>query len=244
MSSEICPNVPPAGVLNIPPCGILLVDKPSGFSSHDIVAIARGIFGIKKIRHSGTLDPMATGLLILLIGKNATCQQPRFLRLGKVYSGTLQLGQETDSWDAEGEIIAEKEVPALTQEALVQAAHELTGDIEQPIPFYSAKKINGQKMYSLARAGEPMERQFSTVNVVWPQVRLVSPRTIEFVVCCSSGTYVRALGYLLAHKLGTVGHLTQLRRLEIGPYNVADAFDGAKLKETPAELLCKRIIRI
>ncbi|WP_428073699.1 tRNA pseudouridine(55) synthase TruB [Candidatus Avelusimicrobium luingense] len=229
---------------NLSPTGLLLIDKPCDFSSHDIIAISRRILGTKKIGHSGTLDPMATGLLILLIGREATKRQAEFLKLSKVYSATLTLGQETDSWDAYGEITAEKNVPPLTQTDVEKAAQTLSGDIEQPIPFFSAKKINGQKMYSLARAGEKMERKFNRVNITWTKICLTSPKTVEFTVHCSCGTYVRALGYLLAQKLDTVGHLTQLRRLQIGPYHVAQAFDGAQLKQTQAETLYKRIISL
>jgi len=233
MLSKTCTNSP---------AGLLLIDKPSGFSSHDIIAISRRILGTKKIGHSGTLDPMATGLLILLIGREATKRQEEFLKLSKVYCATLTLGQETDSWDADGEIIAEKEVPALSQTDVEKAAQKLSGEIEQPIPFFSAKKINGQKMYSLARAGEKMERKFNRVQVTWTDICVTSPKTVQFTVRCSCGTYVRALGYLLARELGTVGHLTQLRRLQIGPYDVKNAFDGAQLKQTTADTLYKRLI--
>lgn len=234
--SNRCPNTVPSG--------ILLLDKPKNFSSHDIIAISRRILKTKKIGHSGTLDPMATGLLILLIGRNATREQAQFLQLHKVYRATLTLGEETDSWDAYGNVINEQPVPALTQEAVEQATRNLSGEIEQPIPFFSAKKINGQKMYSLARAGQEMERKYNRVNVTWTNVRLLDNKTIDFTVRCSCGTYVRALGYLLARKLNTVGHLTQLRRLEIGPYNVQDAFDGTQLKTTPSEILYQRIISL
>ena len=233
MLSKTCTNSP---------AGLLLIDKPSGFSSHDIIAISRRILGTKKIGHSGTLDPMATGLLILLIGREATKRQDEFLKLNKVYSATLTLGQETDSWDADGQITDEKPVPALTQQDVENAAQKLSGEIEQPIPFFSAKKINGQKMYSLARAGEKMERKFNRVQVTWTDICVTSPKTIQFTVRCSCGTYVRALGYLLARELGTVGHLTQLRRLQIGPYDVKNAFDGAQLKQTTADTLYKRLI--
>ncbi len=235
MSSETCPSAP---------SGLLLIDKPRDFSSHDIIAISRRILRTKKIGHSGTLDPMATGLLILLIGREATKRQAEFLNLSKVYSATLTLGQETDSWDADGNVIAEKEVPTLTQQDVQNAVQKLSGDIEQPIPFFSAKKINGQKMYSLARAGQQIERKFNRVNVTWTKICLTSPNTLEFTVYCSCGTYVRSLGYLLANKLGTVGHLTQLRRLEIGPYHVQNAFDGTQLKQTDTDTLYKRIISL
>ncbi len=236
MLSNPCPNLPPSG--------LLLIDKPKDFSSHDIIAISRRILKTKKIGHSGTLDPMATGLLILLIGREATKEQARFLQLNKVYRATLTLGQETDSWDAYGDVIKEQPVPPLTQALVEQAAHQLSGEIEQPIPFFSAKKINGQKMYSLARAGEKIERKYNRVNVTWTDVCLKDEKTIDFTVRCSCGTYVRALGYLLAKKLNTVGHLTKLRRLEIGPYHVQNAFDASHLKQTPTEILYKRIISL
>ena len=210
--------------------GLLLVDKPKDFSSHDIIAICRRELKTKKIGHSGTLDPMATGLLILLIGRDATKRQSEFLKLPKRYSATLTLGQETDSWDAYGEVIAEQPVPPLTQADVENAVQKLSGQIEQPIPFFSAKRIAGKHMYELARTGREIERKYNQVSVQWTRVRLVSPAVIEFTVDCSCGTYVRSLGYLLAQQLGTTGHLTQLRREKIGPYDVQNAFDGNLLK--------------
>ena len=228
----------------ITPNGLLLIDKPQDFSSHDVVAIARRALKIKKIGHSGTLDPMATGLLILLVGRTATKQQDRFLKLSKTYSATLCLGKETDSWDAYGNVTSEKPVPPLTQARVEQAAQQLSGQIEQPIPFFSAKKVQGRPMYSLARQGQAVERKYSKVTVSWTAISLRAPDTIDFTVYCSCGTYVRALGYLLARKLGTVGHLTALRRMSIGEYNVENALDGTKLKQTPAEQLYKRIMAV
>lgn len=217
------------------PGGILPLDKPKDFSSHDIIAIARRVLKIKKIGHSGTLDPMATGLLILLIGREATKQQEKFLRLEKTYSATLRLGEETDSWDAAGQVTSCRPVPPLTQHQVEQAAGQLTGTITQPIPFFSAKKIQGKPMYSLARQGAEMERKYNQVTVQWQHVQLTDEKTIDFTVHCSCGTYVRSLGYMLARALGTAGHLTCLRRLQIGPYQVAKAFDGRLLKDAAAE---------
>ena len=226
---------------NLSPSGLLLIDKPKNFSSHDIIAISRRVLGIKKIGHSGTLDPLATGLLILLIGREATKQQERFLRMEKVYTATLSLGEETDSWDADGEIISTQPVPTLTQEQVETAAQKWSGSIRQPIPFFSAKKIKGTPMYKLARRGGELERKYNDVTVQWLQLTLLDAQTITFTVRCSCGTYVRSLGYLLATELGTVGHLTQLRRLQIGPYQVTEAFDGNLLKTTDSETLRKRI---
>ncbi len=221
--------------------GILLIDKPAGFSSHDIIAISRRILKTKKIGHSGTLDPMATGLLILLIGRTATRRQKDFLKLSKIYSARLKLGAETDSWDADGKMLRQLPVPPLTQNQVDQAVESLTGTVHQPIPFFSAKRINGKHMYDLARQGAPLERRYSDVTVEWKEAVLAAPDEILFTVHCSCGTYVRALGYLLAEKLGCVGHLTALRRLEIGSYRVQNAFDGNLLKNTDTNDLYARV---
>ncbi|MBR4591639.1 MAG: tRNA pseudouridine(55) synthase TruB [Elusimicrobiaceae bacterium] len=226
------------------PSGILLIDKPKDFSSHDVVAIARRALKTKRIGHSGTLDPMATGLLILLVGREATKQQARFMQLSKTYQATLTLGQETDSWDAYGQVIAEKPVPALTQTQVEKAALQLTGTVRQPIPVFSAKKINGTAMYSLARQGVDIPRKYSEVSVTWPRIELTSPTTLDFTVHCSCGTYVRALGYLLAGMLGTTGHLTQLRRMQIGPYTVQKAFDANQLKTADTQLLYQKMLPV
>ena len=221
--------------------GILLIDKPADFSSHDIIAIARRVLKTKKIGHSGTLDPMATGLLILLIGREATRRQDAFLKLSKTYRARLKLGTETDSWDAYGQVVAQTPVPALDQDIVSRAAQSLEGAVHQPIPFFSAKRINGRHMYDLARKGAEMERRYNDVTVEWKDVRLTAADEIDFTVHCSCGTYVRSLGYLLAQKLGCAGHLTALRRLEIGPFNVQDAFDGNLLKECAGETLYAQV---
>ena len=208
----------------------MLIDKPADFSSHDIIAVCRRVLKTKKIGHSGTLDPMATGLLILLIGREATKRQTEFLTLSKTYCAVLKLGTETDTWDAHGDKVNQLPVPPLTQAQVEEAAKKLSGLIRQPIPFFSAKKIGGEHMYELARKGKEMERRYNEVTVEWRKVQLTKPDEIEFTVHCSCGTYVRSLGFLLAQKLGTTGHLTALRRLEIGPYSVQNAFDGNLLK--------------
>lgn len=219
--------------------GILLIDKPKDFSSHDVIAICRRELKTKKIGHSGTLDPMATGLLILLIGCEATKKQDQFLRLGKVYSAVLKLGEETDSWDAYGEPVRTAPVPAFSREELDQAVQKLSGRILQPIPFFSAKRVNGSRMYELARKGAEMERKYNEVDVEWLRAELIAPDQIAFTVRCSCGTYVRSLGYLLARELKTAGHLTALRREQIGPFCVENAFDGNLLKGIGAELYAR-----
>lgn len=225
--------------------GLLLIDKPQDFSSNDIIAICRKVLSIKKIGHSGTLDPMATGLLILLVGKNATKRQDSFLKLPKTYCATLRLGQSTDTWDAWGNLKQTLPVPTLSLLDVRRAAEKLTGEITQTIPPFSAKKINGRKMYDLARSGEAMEERTNRVTVyAWKELTFTAPDTLQFTVECSCGTYVRALGSMLAQILGTVGHLNQLRRLKIGSFDVQNAFDGQLLKKTDAQTLLTHLAEV
>lgn len=216
--------------------GLLLIDKPQGFTSNDVVAIARRALHTKCIGHSGTLDPMATGLLILLVERSATKLQEQFLKLPKTYQAELTLGQETDSWDADGEVIKSSPVPTLDLTQILASTQKLTGSVRQQIPPVSAKKINGRKMYDLARAGKPVEDRFNTVQIFgWDNVSFDGVNKISFTLRCSCGTYVRSMGLMLARALGTTGHLTALRRLQIGPFEVKEALDGLKLKTAQAE---------
>jgi len=229
------PNNSPHSQSIAPVCpgGLLLVDKPKDFTSNDIVAIARRVLHTKCIGHSGTLDPMATGLLILLIQRQATRLQSQFLKLDKVYRATLKLGIDTDTWDAQGVVVAQKDIPALSLEQIQAAAQQLTGDIRQQIPPFSAKKINGRKMYDLAREGSLQEDRFNTVKIfAWKDISFDGKDTIEFTLHCACGTYVRSVARQLAQLLGSTGHLIALRRLAIGPFVVENAFDGTKLKTT------------
>lgn len=213
--------------------GLFLVDKPKDYASHDIIILTRKALGVKKIGHSGTLDPMASGLLILLVGREATKQQDFFLKQTKTYQATLQLGEETDSWDAYGEITQTAPVPPITLEQVQQAALSLTGKVEQPIPFFSAKKIAGERMYDLVRAGYELERRYNTIEILkWDDITLLPNNQISFTLTCSCGTYVRSMGWLLAQKLGTVGHICILRRTRIGELDVKNAFDGALIKDS------------
>ncbi len=221
--------------------GFLLIDKPADFSSHDIIAIARRILHTKTIGHSGTLDPMATGLLILLIGREATKQQTHFLQLSKTYQAVLKLGEETDTWDRYGNHVSSANVPSISAPQLQAAVQKLSGKILQQIPPFSAKKIKGKKMYDLARKGIELQPRFSEVTVAWNDVIQRGPTEISFTLTGSCGTYVRALGHMLAKELGTVGHLAQLRRVAIGPYLVTQAFDGNLLKSCETDALYQQV---
>ena len=221
--------------------GLLLIDKPKDFSSHDIIAIVRRILKTKKIGHSGTLDPMATGLLILLIGRNATKQQDAFLKMDKTYSAVLKLGVQTLSWDAYSEQVGTAPIPPLTQAQVQAATNALSGVVTQQIPPVSAKHVSGRRMYELARKGVEMEKKYNQVSVSWENIVWHAPDEIAFTLKGSCGTYVRSLGYMLAQKLGTTGHLTALRRLQIGPYRVQEALDGNLLKEISTDNLYARV---
>lgn len=221
--------------------GLLLIDKPQDFTSHDIIAIARRVLHTKKIGHSGTLDPMATGLLILLIGRSATKRQDAFLKTDKTYQAVLKLGTETRSWDADGDVLNTAPVPPLSQAQVEQAASELSGEVTQQIPPVSAKHVDGKRMYELARKAVATAPRFNQVRVSWENVVLRAPDEIEFTLKGSCGTYVRALGFMLARRLGTLGHLTALRRVQIGPYHVQDALEGTLLKTISTDALYARV---
>lgn len=218
---------------------ILFVDKAPGWTSHDVIAYIRNATKIKKVGHSGTLDPMASGLLIVLLDK-ATKLQSNYLGLDKTYLAQITLGIETDTWDSEGQTVNTLPVSAFSKDDLDKVLKELTGKITHPIPFYSAKKVNGQAMYKMAREGEKIERETQVEIYSWDKVK-ISGSKIEFEVCCSSGTYVRSLAYMIGKKLGTAGHISSLRRLKIGPYDVKDAISIESLKTMKAEDILKCI---
>lgn len=217
---------------NIPaPSGILLVDKPRGITSHDVVARARRALNTRKIGHAGTLDPMATGLLILGVGP-ATRLLTYIVGLDKTYEATIRLGVATDSDDADGVETARAEpgvLASVTEDRIAAGVALLTGAIEQVPSTVSAIKVAGRRAYDLARAGEQVELAARAVTVSRFDVRDVRTDAgtgvidLDVVVDCSSGTYIRALARDLGAGLGVGGHLTALRRTRIGPFPVADA---------------------
>ena len=218
---------PPAN----PASGILLVDKPQGITSHDVVSRTRKLAGTRKIGHAGTLDPMATGLLVL--GMNSSTRLLTFVvGLGKEYFATVRLGQASDTDDADGTLGEPADVSAITADQIASGIARLTGEIDQVPSSFSAIKVDGKRAYALARAGEDVELKSRTVTISAFEL-LETRRTDGFIdldvrVECSSGTYIRAL----ARDLGTFlapggapvgGHLTALRRSKVGPFDVADA---------------------
>ena len=214
--------------------GLLLVDKEAGFTSHDVVQKVRRILKQKKIGHCGTLDPDATGLLLLTLG-TATRLTRFLIRAPKVYEGAIQLGVATDTYDASGQVAATapaEAVAALTREQVAEAMKGFEGDIEQKPPPFSAKKVNGVKFYELARRGEevPDEPKEVTVFEFSPLSDLEEGR-LRFRLACSSGTYARGLAHDLGIALGVGGHLAELRRTRIGTFAVESAANLARLEE-------------
>jgi tRNA pseudouridine55 synthase len=205
------------------PQGIALVDKPAGWTSHDVVAKARGKLGTKKVGHSGTLDPSATGLLVLGVGR-ATKLLTYLTGVEKTYTGEAVLGTATSTLDAEGEITGTWDMAAVTTADVRAAAAELTGALLQVPPMVSAKKVGGRRLHELARAGVEVEREPVPVHVARFDVGdPVEPGVYPITVTCSSGTYVRSLVADLGTGLGGGAHLRNLRRHRVGPFAVDEA---------------------
>lgn len=202
---------------------ILLIDKKQGDTSFDVIRQLRRISPIRKIGHAGTLDPMATGLLICLSGK-ATKLMNHFLGLEKVYEGTIRLGQTTPSWDAETDVIEERDASFITDEMLREALPLFTGDIVQTTPVYSAVKVEGERLYHKARRGEKIKLPTRQVTIHSFDILDRRGVDVDFRVSCSSGTYIRSLAHELGEQLETGGHLVALRRTSIGPMNVKGAW--------------------
>jgi tRNA pseudouridine55 synthase len=201
--------------------GIVLVDKPPGITSHAAIDLVRGALGTRRVGHAGTLDPMATGLLIMGIGR-ATRLLRFFGGLAKVYVGTLRLGTETDTLDADGEIVRTATVDA-TADEIGAAMAGLVGDSMQLPPAYSAVKVGGRKLYEAARAGEHLEAEPRPIRVHSFDLVAFEGADAEFRAAVSGGTYVRSLVADVGAALGCGAHLTSLRRMEIGPFSVRDA---------------------
>ncbi|MBI4027819.1 MAG: tRNA pseudouridine(55) synthase TruB [Verrucomicrobia bacterium] len=223
------------------PTGILLVDKPTGPTSHDVVDRVRRCFYVRSVGHCGTLDPMATGLLVLLLGK-ATKLSERLMGEDKEYEGTLKLGVATDSQDADGAIIAEKPVPPLTEPEIRAAFEGFKGDLLQTPPMVSAKKIAGVPLYKLARKGKEVERKPRLVHIYRFDVLRVGLPDVDFRLSCTKGTYVRTICHELGAKLGCGGHLSKLRRTASGRLRLENAYplsmiEGWTRQELEANLI-------
>lgn len=227
----------------IAPSGILIIDKAQNMTSHDVVAIARRALGIKKIGHCGTLDPMATGLLILVINK-ATKLQDLLMGEHKEYEGTLTLGIETSTQDAEGEIISTASAENVTEEKIRQAFEKYTGEFDQIPPMVSAIKKDGVPLYKLARKGQEVQREPRRVKVIDYKINNINLPEISFTVSCSKGFYVRSYAADIGKELGCGAHLSALRRTKSGSITLDNSIKAMDLKTTPREELYKAIISI
>ena len=216
--------------------GALLVDKPSGPTSHDVVDVIRRRFGIKKVGHCGTLDPNATGLLIIVLGRGTKLSE-KMMSDDKVYEGIMKFGETTDSYDSDGEILSTTPVPPLTLDQLNEAAATFVGDQMQLPPMVSAIKIKGVPLYKLARKGIEVAREPRLVHIYNFRFTNYEPPLGRFRIACTKGTYVRSIAHELGQKLGCGAHLATLRRVTSGKFDVADAASlDDVLKLTAAEL--------
>jgi tRNA pseudouridine55 synthase len=202
--------------------GILLVDKPSGMTSHDVVDCIRKAANMRRIGHTGTLDPAATGLLILCLG-NATRLSEFLTGLDKVYEGTMRFGLVTDSYDLDGQVVEERPVPDLTPAQIQEAFDAFTGEIMQVPPMVSAVKVGGERLYKLARKGEVVEREPRKINVKEFALLSYAEPDAAFRVRCTRGTYARTLCYDVGEKLGCGATLASLRRTAVGKHAIAGA---------------------
>ena len=223
--------------------GALLVDKPAGPTSHDIVEIVRSQFGIAKVGHAGTLDPAATGLLILLLGRGTKLSE-KLMADDKVYAGWLRLGETTDSYDADGEVTASAPVPPLDAEMLNAAAESFLGDQMQTPPMVSAVKQGGVPLYKLARKGIEVPREPRLIHIYNFRFTAYEEPYAAFRVACTKGTYVRSLAHDLGQKLGCGAHLATLRRVVSGRFDVADAIEFEQILKMDRAELERRVIPI
>jgi tRNA pseudouridine55 synthase len=221
--------------------GALLVDKPSGCTSHDVVDRVRRHFKLKKVGHCGTLDPNATGLLILVLGQ-ATRLSEKFMSSDKVYEGDLKLGEATDSYDSDGEITGSLPVLPMTLDQLNAETTAFLGDQYQMPPMVSAVKVKGVPLYKLARQGQEVERQARLIHVYNFKFTSYEEPIAHFRLACTKGTYVRTIAHELGQKVGCGAHLTTLRRLASGKFDVADATPLATVLTWDEDTLARAVI--
>ncbi len=222
--------------------GVLLIDKPTDYTSHDVVARLRGKLQQKRVGHAGTLDPMATGLLLVLVGKSTKLSQ--YLMSGdKEYEGEMTLGAVTNSQDAEGEVVETRPVPADLDRAKIEAVMQtFRGDQYQTPPMFSAIKVDGVPLYKMARKGEEIDREPRFIRIMSIEVLGVELPKVRFRVRCSKGTYVRTIAHDIGQKLGCGAHLSALRRTASGDLRVEQAIKLEDFLALPAAELPKRLL--
>jgi tRNA pseudouridine55 synthase len=221
--------------------GAILVDKPSGPTSHDVVDAVRRHFGIKKVGHCGTLDPNATGLLIIVLGRGTKLSE-KLMADDKVYEGAIKFGETTDSYDSDGELVSSLPVPALTLEQLNEAAASFTGDQMQTPPMVSAVKKDGVPLYKLARKGIEVPREPRLVHIYNFRFMAYNEPMGQFRLACTKGTYVRSVAHELGQKLGCGAHLATLRRVASGKFEAAHAIPLDQVLKLTARELEKHVL--
>ncbi len=223
--------------------GVLLVDKPKGLTSHDVVYRLRRKLQMKKIGHAGTLDPMATGVLVMLIGK-ATRISQYLMSVDKIYEGEATLGVVTDSQDAEGEVMETRPVPELTEAQVREVMKTFIGDQYQTPPMHSAIKIGGVKLYQLARKGEEVEREPRFIRVAAFDLLSFALPKLTFDLHCTKGTYVRTIAHDLGQKLGCGAHLSALRRTGSGQFKIAQCLPLDEIEKLSLPEIERRLIPV
>ena len=202
--------------------GVVVVNKPSGPTSFDVVRRVKGLFKAKRVGHTGTLDPTATGVLPICVGE--ATKVAGFIADGeKEYEATVRFGQVTDTQDAAGRVLETRPIEGVTEDRVREALRSFVGLIEQTAPMYSARKIEGKRLYELARAGEEVERAPRTVNVDEARMTFFQPPDCGIFVRCSKGTYLRTLAHDLGARLGSGAHLRELRRVRVGPFGIDES---------------------
>lgn len=222
--------------------GVIIINKPKGYTSHDIVNIIRKELNIKKVGHTGTLDPNATGVLPILIGE-ATKISKYLIEHNKTYIAKLALGSKTTTGDSEGKILETKEIPKLTQEKIEEILKKFIGKQKQLPPIYSAIKINGKKAYEYARKGEMPELKERDIEILETKLIEYKENVITFEVSCSKGTYIRVLCENIAENLRTVGHMVNLQRTKVDNFNLRQAVTIEEIKDN-SEIVQTKIISI
>ena len=211
--------------------GIILVAKPKGITSHDVVDVVRKRLETRRVGHAGTLDPLAEGLLIILVGK-CTKLFSKFANFDKEYLGVLKLGEVTTTGDSQGEVISKKEYKDVSQEEIKETFSSFLGEIEQIPPMVSALRVKGKRLYNLARRGIVVERSPRKIHILSLEILKINLPLIEFYVHCSKGTYVRKLAEDIGEKLGCGAHMVKILRLSIGPFKIEKAVALDEINES------------
>lgn len=223
--------------------GVLLIDKPSGITSHDIVDRVRRKLRMKRVGHAGTLDPLATGLMIILVGK-ATKISQYLTSLDKEYEGTIKFGESTNTQDADGDVVEARDVPNLTEDEILDYMDGFIGDQYQTPPMFSAKKVDGVPLYKLARKGKEIEREPRFVSVRSFDLLEYKKPLLEFRMLVSKGTYVRTIAHDMGEKIGCGAHLTELRRTMIDKFDIDDSVTLEAFEALEASEVQRRLIPI